>query len=284
MRSSLNGFIDYNQLSNPVLQYPNWSIKDCACAYHEEAKTFYLFFSAFYEDKGMIRSHVVGVQTKDFKAFSEPFFHVDGLEEGWAGMCSPEILKVADTYYLTFNSWGDLPDRPNQLFYKTSTDLIHWSEGYAPLAANLTQGNRAIDSSLIYENGTFYLFWKERTDADRTRLAQASSMSGDFELVGEGYPTLVMKDGRDNGLIHENFCFFKADNRWRMITTDYKKDSFALHNSYIYTMVADGSENTDFLAWGEGYKLDIAKQAFNSDHRLMPQRYIIGEIMTAIST
>jgi len=260
-------FIHYEMLRNPVLQYPDWSIKDCASVYDEASKSFYLFFSAFYEHDGMIRSHVVGVETKDFKQYSEPFLHIDGLEEGWAGMCSPEILKVRDTYYLTFNSWGDLPERPNQLFYKTTTNFVQWSEGYSPLAANLTEGNRAIDSSLIYDNETYYLFWKERTDADRTRLAQASSITDNFAFVGEGYPTLTMKDGADNGLIHENFCFFKVDGRWKMITTDYMKDSFALHNSYIYTLMSEGNEHPDFLSWGDGYKLDIAKQDFNSDHR-----------------
>ncbi len=267
MTVSPSPFIDFEQLRNPVLQYTDWSIKDCACAYRGESHAFYLFFSAFYEDEGMIRSHVVEVETKDFRTFSEPILHMDGRDQGWAGMCSPDLLKVGDTYYLTFNSWGDVPGRPNQLFVKTSMDLIHWSAGYTPLAANLTSGNRAIDASLIHDNGEFILFWKERTDADRTRLAYASSLTDDFAFVGNGYPSLVMDDGKDNGLIHENFCFFKADDGWKVVTTDYRKNSFEHHNSYIYSLLGDGDRRTDFLAWGEGYKLEIERQRFNSDHR-----------------
>ncbi len=267
MTAGLSSFIDFERLRNPILQYADWSIKDCACAYREQSRAFYLFFSAFYEDDGMIRSHVIEVETKDFRTFSEPILHLDGRDQGWAGMCSPDLLKVENTYYLTFNSWGDMPGRPNQLFVKSSADLIHWSEGYSPLAANLTSGNRAIDASLVHTNGEFLLFWKERTDEDRTRLACASSLADDFAFVGSGYPSFVMKDGKDNGLIHENFCFFKADGSWKVVMTDYKKHAFEHHNSYIYSMLAGGDQRTDFLAWGEGCKLEIKRQRFNSDHR-----------------
>ncbi|RXZ82012.1 hypothetical protein EBB07_11795 [Paenibacillaceae bacterium] len=267
MTLSPETFLSFGQLSNPVLAYSNWSIKDCACVYHEPAESFYLFFSAFYEDDGMVRSHVVEVATKDFLTFSEPILHLDGKDEGWTGMCSPEIVKAEGVYYLTFNSWGDQAGRPNQLFYKTSTDLIHWSEGFQPLAANLTQGNRAIDSSLIYENGLFYLFWKERTAEDRTRLASSAALSGDFAYIGDGYPQFLMQDGKDNGLIHENFCFLKVDGQWRMITTDYKKDSFAFHNSYLYTLKTAGENPLDFLTWESGYQLDVQQESFNADHR-----------------
>jgi hypothetical protein len=35
-------FIDWKNLHNPVLSYPNWSIKDSAMAYRDGA--FYVFF------------------------------------------------------------------------------------------------------------------------------------------------------------------------------------------------------------------------------------------------
>ncbi|HEV2500996.1 MAG TPA: hypothetical protein VGY31_15610, partial [Terriglobia bacterium] len=49
-------FIDWASLRNPVLAYPHWSIKDAAMAYRDGV--FYIFFSAFYEDHGRVRSHV----------------------------------------------------------------------------------------------------------------------------------------------------------------------------------------------------------------------------------
>ena len=56
-------FIDWNGLKNPVLSYPNWSVKDTAMAYRNG--TFYIFFSAFYPERGQVRSHVVEVSTRD---------------------------------------------------------------------------------------------------------------------------------------------------------------------------------------------------------------------------
>ena len=42
-------FIDWSGLKNPVLSYPNWSVKDSAMEYRNG--TFYVFFSAFYPDR-----------------------------------------------------------------------------------------------------------------------------------------------------------------------------------------------------------------------------------------
>jgi hypothetical protein len=64
-------FIDWNGLKNPVLSYPNWSVKDTAMVYRNG--TFYIFFSSFYPDRGQVRSHVVEVSTPDFKHYPEPF-------------------------------------------------------------------------------------------------------------------------------------------------------------------------------------------------------------------
>src|SRR5580700_1464189 len=80
--------LDWKSLSNPVLSYPDWSIKDSAMAYRDH--TYYVFFSAFYPKEGETISHVVEVSTPDFKHFSEPILNFDGKEDGWIGMCSPD--------------------------------------------------------------------------------------------------------------------------------------------------------------------------------------------------
>jgi hypothetical protein len=97
------------------LSYPNWSVKDTAMA-HRNGR-FYVFFSAFYAERGQVRSHVVEVSTADFKHYSEPIFNFDGEQDGWIGMCSPDVRQLYGKYVMTFNSWGDKPGKPNQLFY-----------------------------------------------------------------------------------------------------------------------------------------------------------------------
>jgi hypothetical protein len=102
-------FIDWAKLKNPMLEYPQWSIKDACCALREGV--FHLFFSAFDEQ----RSYVASVSTQDFVRFSG-FSCFSGQVEGHVGMCSPDIMQVDDGYVLTFNSWGISQGAPTGCF------------------------------------------------------------------------------------------------------------------------------------------------------------------------
>jgi hypothetical protein len=247
-------FIDWNNLQNPVLSYPTWSIKDSAMAYRNGV--FYVFFSAFYEDRSQVRSHVVEVSTRDFKTYSQPIFDFDGEEDGWLGMCSPDVQRVGDQYVMTFNSWGDKPGKWNALFYKTSGDLIHWSK-MAPLAAELTAGKRVIDAAIARTARGYYAAWKEGQHGMKPRMAFAKSLDGPFQFVNSGLPELLMKDGKDDGLIHENYEFLEIDGRVHLLATDYNPPS-----PRLYTL-----ENpADWLRWDQGYELKIPVESFNTDN------------------
>ena len=245
--------LDWADLRNPVLTYDEWSIKDFSVEYLDGV--FYLFFSAFYEDRGQVRSHVVEVSTKDFKTYSEPILNYDGREDEWAGMCSPNLFKVGETYILTFNSWGDDEGRHNQLFFITSKDLVEWSHP-RPLAANLTKGNRAIDPAVAYHNDRYYLMWKERQSP---RLAVGESMGGDFQFIRHGYPWFRLR-GDDRNRWHENFQFIKIDGRWRLLVT-FQHDR---HLPYLFDMRGNGSEQAHFLAWTNGRPMRPVNESFNT--------------------
>lgn len=245
-------FIHWKSLHNPILSYPNWSIKDVAMA--RRRGTFYVFFSAFYKDHGRVRSHVVEVSTRDFRTYSHPIFDFDGEGEGWIGMCSPDIQRIGDEYELSFNSWGDKPGKPDQLFYMTSADLVHWSRRHS-LAGNLTVGKRAIDAAIAHANRGYYLIWKQGMKVRKARLAFSKTLGGAWEFVGSGYPSLTMPDGAENGLVHENFEFIKFDGKWHLLTSDYPRG----HHEYLYTL----ESNRDWLKWGRGLQLKIPAQDFN---------------------
>src|SRR5437868_6138966 len=199
-------FIDWTTLRNPILSYSQWSVKDAALAYRNG--TFYVFFSAFYPDAGQVRCHVVEISTPDFKHYSTPILNFDGEEDGWLGMCSPDVQRLDGKYVMTFNTWGHKPDKPDQLFYMTSDDLVHWSQRKA-LALNLTQvGNqRVIDGALAEADGGFYLAYKEQTPGipKRPRIAFAKNLDGPFAYVGDGVPVLLMENGKEDDLLHENY-------------------------------------------------------------------------------
>jgi hypothetical protein len=247
-------FIDWKNLHNPVLSYPNWSIKDVAMAHKDQV--FYVFFSAFYEDGGQIRSHVVEVSTRDFRTFSSPIFNFDGEDEGWIGMCSPDVQRMGSQYVVTFNSWGDKPGKLDALFYITSSDLVHWSKRQ-PLAADLTASRRVIDAALAYARDGYYLIFKEGLKGMKPRLAFGKSLDGRFEFVESGYPNLLMEDGKENGLIHENYEFLNIDGKWRLLTTDYNPP-----HAYLYTR----EDDSKWLNWTRGYRLDIPQERFNTDN------------------
>lgn len=257
-------FIDWKSLSNPVLSYPDWSIKDAAMAYRDG--TFYIFFSAFYpKDKGTI-SHVVEVSTRDFKTFSQPIMNFDGTEDGWKGMCSPDVQLLNGQYVMTFNSWGDKQGTPDELFYMTSPDLVHWSERRT-LALNLTEGSRAIDAAFAASDGGYYLIWKEGTQGKmRPRMAFANSLGGHFVYIGDGLPAMLWTDGRDiesdPPSYHENYEFLQTNGKWYLLSTDHGKQKGPL-GPYLYKL----EPGSRWLEWIDGHRLDTPQEAFNTVDR-----------------
>lgn len=251
-------FLNWSSLHNPVLSYPNWSIKDPAMAFQDGK--FYVFFSAFYEDHGQIRSHVVEVSTSDFRTYSHPILNFDGEEAGWKGMCSPDVQKLGNVWELSFNSWGDDPARPNQLFTMTSADLFHWS-ARQPLAANLTAGQSVIDLSIASAGGSYYAVWRQGLEDYpqdiRLRIATAKTLTGPWRFVGPGIATLNMASDHDNGFIHENYQFTWIDDVLHLLSDDYRDN---VEGEYLYTL----SQRDQPVSWGEGFELKIPGQSFNS--------------------
>lgn len=254
-------FIDWETLQNPVYDQQQvtgdfWSTKDACMIYKDGA--FYLFFSAFFEADGRVRSHVVGVRTDDFKTFSEPMFLWDGRDDGWIGMCSPEIHKHEGIYYLTYNSWGDKDGRPNQLFYATSTDLEMWDK-HKPLARSATvdeNGNpvRAIDAALAFHNGRVYLSWKER----QTPMFAVADRIDAAEWTRLGSP--------DPGW-YENAKFLMIDGHWHMLATARGPEPKRDHLPNLTRLRGTGDEDSDWLDWEPFRTLEIPYEGFNTDNR-----------------
>lgn len=238
--------LDWRKLTNPVYQHRGWSVKD-ACMTYFRGK-FYLFFSAFYRDRGQERSHVVGVRTTDFRRFSKPLFVWDGRADGWTGLCSPNLTQVDNSFYLTFNSWGDHHpnDKPNQLFFAKSKDLENWSR-HSPLAANVTCGKRSIDAAIAPANGKYYLIWKEN---QTPQVAYANSLSGRWRRLG-----------RPSGGWFENAELISIDGAWHLVATN--RDNLPV----LMKMRQSGDRLTDWLHWTNPRVLNVPHQSFNSNHR-----------------
>lgn len=242
----VNFSIDWRKLTNPVYQQQGWSVKD-ACMTYFKGK-FHLFFSAFYRDRGRERSHVVGVQTTDFRRFSKSLFIWDGRADGWTGMCSPNLTHVGNQFHLTFNSWGDEhPNgKPNQLFFARSNDLETWGR-HVPLAENITRGKRSIDAAIAKENGKYYLVWKEN---QTPQVAYANSLSGRWRRLGT-----------PAGGWFENAELIEIDGVWHLVATN--RDNLPI----LRRMRRSGDRLTDWLRWSDPKVLNVPRQSFNTNHR-----------------
>lgn len=249
MRLESQKFIDWQNLKNPIYSHERWSVKDACMAFKDG--TFYLFFSAFYYE-GEERSHVVSVKTADFKTYSDPLFIWRGESGNWIGMCSPNITKVGDIYYLTYNSWGDKEGQPNQLFYATSRDLEQWDRD-KPLATNITKGKRAIDAAIACHDNKYYLIWKEY---QTPQVACSNAMGPD------GWKRL----GKPSGGWFENGEFIRIDEKWHMlVTTD--RFWWTRHKPYLAKMKEDGTKDSHWLEWIEFRELKIPQEKFNPKER-----------------
>ncbi len=234
--------IDYENLRNPIYAFRDWSIKDSCVA--EKDGTFYIYFSAFYSDRGGMRCHISGVKTPDFKNFSEPLLLWNGEEGNWDGMCSPNISQIGDTYYLTYNSWGEDDNHPNQLFFARSKDLENWEKDL-PLASNLTAGKRSIDAAIIFHNNKYYLVWKE---------FQTPMMAVGEGLGPEGWKRL----GTVPGGWFENGEFINIDGKWFLLATERS------HLPMLRAIRDDGNADDDWLNLGKFQRLKIPQQKFNT--------------------
>lgn len=281
--------IPWPDLRNPVYSRldAGWSVKDACMGYSDG--WYYLFFSAFYEDRGHVRSHVVGVRTRDWQAFSAPVLHLDGQADGWTGLCSPNLSRVEETgtWVLTFNSWGDHhPNgRTNDLFLVTSRDLHHWTLPPRPVAENLTRDVRAIDIAVTRARDRFVLVFKDRKHwrkllghrRDRARFATAATLDAPFTYLRRsqgaphfwnraraGFARFHLASGPESTRTHENFEFLRVDGTWYLLTTDY-----APHRPFLYRISGDGTGRhwRDWLAWVDGRELAIPREAFNTAHR-----------------
>ncbi len=237
-------WFDWSALRNPIYEYDSWSVKD-ACIAHRDDR-FTLVFSAFFAVGGRERSHIVAVQSPDLRTFSEPRFLRSGQAAGWKGLCSPNLTVIDDCYVLTYNSWGDHPRRPNQLFYAISHDLMAWDFDH-PLAPELTCGVRAIDATVINYGSRYYLTWKERQSPV---VAWASDLDGPWQRIGN-----------TSGGWFENAEFLILGDRVHLLVTG--RD----HCPYLMCLLGDPEDPEGWRHWSRPTPLVVPQEDFNTHDR-----------------
>lgn len=256
-------FIDWINLSNPILAMPDRMLKDQAVVYHNGS--FYIFSSARFENNDSTNKNVF-YRTQDFKTYEE--FFDENIAEGG----SPDIIHVDDTFYIVFQkavpSWYP---KMHRLYYSTSTNLINWSQP-KELAPDIQPYMRHIDGALAYEDGYFYLGYKGWQTFFVTRSVN-KELDGNWLRARWSWP-----GGPFNWA--ENYQFIKIDGIWHMIATsrltyDSILDYFlglirrvlhpyvASQAPYIYTMEGYGNCIKHWTRWVNKTYLDVPTEDWN---------------------
>jgi hypothetical protein len=201
---------------------------------------------------------VVEVSTKDFMTYSEPIINWSGQEQGWLGMASPNITLIDDTYYLTYNSWGDLEGKNNTLFYATSKDLKHWEKD-KPLAQNIVSGTRAIDAAIMARGDKIYLVYK---DHQTPKIAVADSINSDhWQIIGS-----------PNSGWFENGQFIEIDDKVHLLTTG-RPNNEEVPVIVLMQMNGNGDDLKDWLQWSVKKIIDFPREDFNT-HKVATGAFI----------
>lgn len=276
--------IDVSDWTNPLLGYADKSIKDYTVAEHEGK--LYIFHSTFlglepgivgqfrttgYDSDSSgartaaskdIVSHVQGeVYDPETGKLSQLPIDYSGREDGWKGMASPSITPYRGRHIMVYNSWGNLPDKPNALFYRLSDDLENWSDR-KPLAHDLIK-DWAIDGNLIDTGERVILFWKTRGQTSVTRAAMAPSAEGPFRKIPgvdghrDGEVTFSLRPGVTGPTWFENTNIYRINGEWRLLAVHMKIP-------YLFRLKGTGEYPQDWLRWEDGYPMVIHRQPWNA--------------------
>ncbi len=252
--------VDWSALRNPILSSPAAGVKDEALVW--AAGRWHMVFSDVTTDPslpGGVSWDIASATSTDLVHWSTPSRWPP--QTGVLGVASPDIGRdPSGNFVVTYQSDpGETspPGRQDRLYYRTSTDLEHWSAPH-PLAHSLAPApdDRMIDGALVYTGHQLLMGFKysSPTQSDVFEIARSTSgsLQGPWQLVGR--PRIHV----DGGTV-ENGEFVKVDGRWRLVAT-----SDNLDQPWLFTLAGDPDTPTGWLRWSSGYELDVPSQAFDS--------------------
>ncbi len=262
--ASGSGHIAWAALHNPILSYPQRGTKDEAV--HLLHGTWYLLFSS--ESSSSPPHWSIGATTTtDFTSFSPLVIWPD--LPGTLGMASPDITQRPDGTFVatTVSIPGEINGGQAKIYYRTSTDLVHWS-AYRRLAANIhdTPGDRLIDPALAFlPGGGIILGYKINLDAGRQAFEIAYSASGSLDgpwsIVGRPDINLY-------GDTVENYQFLQLDGQWHLIATSNTFDQ-----PWLFTLGGPPTTPASWLHWTGGYELQVPNEAWEQGKGLTGSNY-----------
>jgi hypothetical protein len=252
--------VDWSSLRDPIISDRSGGVKDEAVVWADGQ--WHALFSYVTDDPhgpGGVRWDIATATSPDLAHWSAvaPW----PAQRGVLGVASPDLTRNrSGRYVVTYQSdpGGGPPSHlPARLFYRTSTDLLHWSPPH-PLAPQLapSTGDRMIDGALVSTGHQLLVGFKysSPTQPDVFEMARSTTgrMRGPWTLIGR-------PDIRVNGGTVENYEFVQVSGLWRLMAT-----SDNLDQPWLFTLAGDPDRPRGWLRWTAGYPLTVPAQAFDT--------------------
>jgi hypothetical protein len=253
--------VAWTHLHNPILSEPTAGVKDQALVW--AGGEWHMLFSYVTNDvptKGAEVWNIASATSPDLWHWSAP--SPWPVQAGVDGVASPDIVRSpSGTYVVTYDSNPDVPATGPQskLYYRTSTDLSHWSAP-RPLALSLhpAPGDRMIDAALAWTGHGLILGYKygsatgSATQHFEMAWSPSGSLDGPWTLIGR--PDIVV-----HGDTIENYEFVAVAGRWHLVATSNTFDQ-----PWMFTLSGDPTSPSSWLHWTQARMLVIPGQSWDT--------------------
>jgi hypothetical protein len=174
-------------------------------------------------------------------------------------MASPDVVRSpSGTFVSTYDSPpGESGPTQAKLFYRTSSDLVHWSPPH-PLAPTLhpSPAVRMIDPALAWTGNGLILAYKvgttSQSQAFEIAWSESGSLSGPWKVIGR--PDIEIY----NDTV-ENYELLAVNGAWHLVAT-----SNSLDQPWIFTLSGSPANPSSWLHWVDGYELQVPSDSWNT--------------------
>lgn len=180
---------------------------------------------------------------------------MQGADRAWAPQAIYDAEK--DSYMIYFAARVPGRDDRTIMYYSYSKDLKHLDTAPALLFAP-ANGNDAIDSDIIFQNGKYYMYYKNETNK-RIYLATADHASGPYSEIKQ------VSEG-SLGVEGPNIYQIIGTNRWVMMSDAYGDGYYVMQETtdfQNFTTVSRNSYSFDFTP-RHGYVIPITASQYQA--------------------
>ena len=246
------GQIAWGQLRNPILSYPTRGIRDPSIRL--VGGRWRLLFTAVTGNAP--EWSLASSASADLRRWDAPN---TWTQTGVIGLASPDVtLRPDGTYVATYQSdpGETSPPGEDKLWYRTSTDVVHWSAPHRLMPSlHSRPDERLIDSALAWTDRGVFLGYKfglkDGTQYFEIAWSPSGSLDGPWTYVGR--PNITVYGGTI-----ENYEFQRIDGVWTVLATSNNLD-----RPWLFSLRGNPKDPKGWLDWSAGRELEVPAEQWN---------------------